>query len=292
MTLSSPSLFSFSECLWFLDRGFDECTHRVANGRVRKLFEVDSRKILLEIRHSGESLEGKLLKGVVTDNTELKQIITHWFDLDRHLPPFYELLKKDQDLAFLAQKYEGLRLMAIPCLFETICWSIIGQQINLPFAYKIKRALVEHFGEYCEYENQKYYLFPKPEVIQNADLEVLKVIKLSRQKIDYLLHLAYAFTKGDLSLEKLKSYGTHQEMLKFLMSFRGIGEWTAQYTLMKCLKISQAVPYGDAGLNQALFRLKNIPKKHNRSQLESLFAQYPDWEAYLVFYLWRYLSET
>ena len=204
---------------------------------------------------------------------------------------FYNLLKQDSDLAFLSEKYAGLRLMAIPDLFEVMCWSIIGQQTNLTFAYKIKRALVEHYGEFLEYENQKYYLFPKPELLKNADVELLKEMKFSRQKIDYMCNLAHSFANGEISFEKVKSKNTHQEMMKFLVSFRGIGEWTAQYTLMKCIKNAKAIPYGDAGINQALFGLKNIPKKASRSQQEAIFAQYPGWEAYLVFYLWRWLSD-
>jgi DNA-3-methyladenine glycosylase II len=290
MNIALPKNFNFSECLWFLDRGFDECMHQVADGKVRKLFEIENQKVLVEVSYKDEFLKVETLCGELKDEKKLKEIISDWFDLERDLSPFYDLLKQDADIAFLSEKYAGLRLMAIPDIFEVMCWSIIGQQINLTFAYKIKRALVEHYGEFVEYENQKYYLFPKPEILKNADVELLKEMKFSRQKIDYMCNLAHSFANGDISFEKVKAKNSHQEMLEFLVSFRGIGEWTAQYTLMKCLKNSEAIPYGDAGINQALFGLKNIAKKENRSQLEAIFAQYPGWEAYLVFYLWRWLS--
>ena len=291
LKIKTPLNFNFSECLWFLDRRYDECMHQVANGKVRKLFEIDKQLVLVEIGSTQENLTVEILKGELKNQEKLNEIVKDWFDLERDLTPFYDLLRQDKDFAFLSKKYAGLRLMAIPCLFEVMCWSIIGQQINLTFAYKIKRALVEHYGEFLEYENQKYHLFPKPEILKNADVELLKEMKFSRQKIDYICNLAQSFANGDISFEKVKAKNTHQEMLKYLISFRGIGEWTAQYTLMKCLKNAEAVPYGDAGINQALFGLKNILKKGSRNQQEALFAQYTGWQAYLVFYLWRCLSD-
>ena len=265
--------------------------HQVGDEKVRKLFEIDKQLVLLEIGFAEENLTVEILKGELKNQEKINEIVKDWFDLERDLTPFYDLLRQDKDFAFLSKKYAGLRLMAISDLFEVMCWSIIGQQINLTFAYKIKRALVEYYGEFLEYENQKYFLFPKPEVLKNADVALLKEMKFSRQKIDYISNLAQSFANGDISFEKVKAKNTHQEMLKYLVGFRGIGEWTAQYTLMKCLKNSEAIPYGDAGINQALFGLKNIPKKGSRNQQEALFAQYTGWQAYLVFYLWRCLSE-
>jgi DNA-3-methyladenine glycosylase II len=289
--ISTPPDFSFSECLWFLDRGFDEIMHEVTANSVRKLFEFSGQKVLIEVSQDDKELNVEVLAGELKDEELVISKVKEWFDLDREMQPFYELLAKDNDLHVLAKNYTGLRLMAIPDLFEVMCWSIIGQQINLTFAYKIKRALVEQFGESLTYKDKLYYLFPKPEVLCEVNEDLLREMKFSRQKIDYTINLAKSFAEGKLSLELIKQKETHNEMLKFLTSFRGIGEWTAQYTLMKCLKSPEAVPYGDAGINQALFGLKNIPKKGGRAEQEVLYARFKGWEGYLTLYLWRWLSE-
>lgn len=288
--ISTPPDFSFSECLWFLDRGFDEIMHEVTGSSVRKLFEFSGQKVLIEVSQDDQELNVEVLAGELKDEKLVISKVKEWFDLDREMQPFFELLAKDNDLHILAKNYTGLRLMAIPDLFEVMCWSIIGQQINLTFAYKIKRALVEQFGESLTYEGRLYYLFPKPEVLCEVNEDLLREMKFSRQKIDYTINLAKSFAEGKLSLELIKQKETHSEMLRFLTSFRGIGEWTAQYTLMKCLKSPEAVPYGDAGINQALFGLKNIPKKGGRAEQEVLYASFKGWEGYLTLYLWRWLS--
>ena len=36
------------------------------------------------------------------------------------------------------EQYYGLRTLGIPDLFEALSWGIIGQQINLTYAYTLK----------------------------------------------------------------------------------------------------------------------------------------------------------
>lgn len=43
----------------------------------------------------------------------------------------------------MTASYKGVRFIGIPDIFEAICWAIIGQHINLKFAYTLKRRLVE-----------------------------------------------------------------------------------------------------------------------------------------------------
>jgi len=55
------------------------------------------------------------------------------FDLGTDLTAFYELKENDSIINLLINKYKGLRIVKINDMFETICWAIIGQQINLKF---------------------------------------------------------------------------------------------------------------------------------------------------------------
>ena len=54
------------------------------------------------------------------------------------------------------EQYYGLRTLGIPDLFEALSWGIIGQQINLTYAYTLKRRLVEQFGSYVEWDGRKH----------------------------------------------------------------------------------------------------------------------------------------
>lgn len=281
-------MFSFEHCVWFLDRNLDDCTHEVIAGKVRKLIELAGEKLLIEVSAD----ERFMLVEILAGNTEAPELlvdyVSDWFDLGRDLGPFYELLKEDADLAPLLE-LKGLRMVGIPDFFEALCWGIIGQQINLAFAYKMKRRFTEKYGEALLYDGKPYYLFPRPETVQHIAVDDLKAFQFSGRKAEYLIGIAQLFVSGELSKEKLKVLENEPRMFEKLMSVRGIGEWTAHYALLKGLRAMDSIPYGDTGINTALFRLKGIEKKHNRIAVDAFFEQFSGWKSYLVFYLWQSL---
>ena len=81
-------------------------------------------------------------------------------------------------------------------MFETICWAIIGQQINLKFAYTLKKRLVEGYGEKMEYDNEEYFLFPTPKVISKLEVEDLKPLQFTTRKAEYIIGIAKLFNEG------------------------------------------------------------------------------------------------
>ena len=283
-----PENFSFQECLWFLDRNYDDCLHEVRADSVRKLLLIDSIPTLIEIYEEDKFLITKVLTGKISKN-EIVTFVKEWFDIDRDLTDFYQLLSLDSELAYMKLEYNGLRLLGIPNLFEALCWSIIGQQINLTFAYKLKRKITEAFGYKLTYENQNYYLFPSPEIVANLQVSDLLPMQFSTHKAEYLIEIAKQFVSKNISKNKLEEMNT-SEAINALVSIRGIGEWTANYALMKSLKRLECVTYGDVGLYNALFALKGFPKRPSREQLNSFFEKFKNWEAYTVFYLWRSLA--
>ena len=286
--ISIPPNFSFQECLWFLDRTYDDCLHEVRPNAVRKAIFINNEPTLLEITESGNDLIIKVLQGNNVEN-EIIDFVKDWFDYDRDMNPFYELLEQDVELKYMASEYNGLRLLAIPDLLEALSWSIIGQQINLTFAYKLKRRFTETYGTKLTYENTDYYLFPKSEIVANIKVEDLLPHQFSNRKAEYLIEIAKQFVSGNISKEILSAHTT-TEAIRLLVSVRGIGEWTASYALMKSLKRLECITYGDVGLYNALHNLKGYDKRPSREQLNLFFENFKNWEAYTVFYLWRSLA--
>ncbi|MCX2450823.1 DNA repair protein [Pedobacter sp. PLR] len=321
--LSVPADFNFGECLWFLDRGFDDCLYQLDNNKVTRALRLKEGLALVQIESGdravdtmttgitavvgsvpgagvtepGSQKEGPHLKISVlnrvlspTEETELRNYLDDWFDLQLDLNPFYALIAQDSRLSFMKADYYGLRLIGIPDLFEAICWAIIGQQINLTFAYKLKRKLVERYGTTIEFNGNRYFLFPDPAVLANASLEDLQAMQFSRSKAGYVLKIAEAFANQSLSKAVLREMPDVAARQKALISVKGVGIWTANYALMKSLKERSCIPHGDAGLLNALINLDIIKDKKELSDIETFFNGYPEWESYLVFYLWRTLS--
>lgn len=291
--LPVPTDFNFEECLWFLDRGFDDCLYSVGKSGVTRVLQLSTGPALVCIEKEAEYLKISLLNRALSseERVELSGFVEDWFDLGLDLKPFYELILKDPRLSFMKADYFGLRLIGIPDLFEAICWAIIGQQINLTFAYKLKRKLVERYGEPLDFEGQRYFLFPKPEVLANAVQEELQAMQFSRSKAAYVLQIAAAFADQKLSKSGLRAMPDLASRQKALIDVKGVGVWTANYALMKSLKERSCIPHGDAGLLNALVNLGIIKDKKEVDEIEAFFSGYAGWESYLVFYLWRTLSK-
>ncbi len=287
--LAIPPNFSFSECLWFLDRNYDDCVHSVERNAVRKVLDDGHTIGLIEITQMDNNLIVNVLIGEISENY-IKNFVIEWFDLSTNIEPFYECLEKDKDFAFMTVDFGGLRLMGIPNAFEALCWCIIGQQINLSFAYSLKRRITEKYGMKMEFEGKNYWLFPKPEALARVLPDELRIFQFSQKKAEYVIEAASQFSSGNLSKDILGQLTT-EEAIKKLTSIRGIGEWTANYLLMKSLRRQECITHGDVGLYNALLAIKDFPKRPEKQQILDLFANFKGWEAYLVFYLWRSLAK-
>ena len=99
-TIPTPKIFDFNECLWFLDRGYDECLHTISDKKVRKVFKSEIQNVLVEISSENEILICEILNTQTADLENIKKQIIEWFDLERDLSQFYSLLSLDEDISF------------------------------------------------------------------------------------------------------------------------------------------------------------------------------------------------
>jgi DNA-3-methyladenine glycosylase II len=218
----------------------------------------------------------------------LKAYILEWFDLGTDLNPFYTLAKKDKLLSPLIKQYKGYRIVGHPDLFESLVWAVIGQQINLQFAYTIKSRFVENFGEQFIHDTLIHYLFPIPEAVVRLSDDHLLPLQFSRQKSKYTLNIAEAFASGTISRQKLSTMSFEEAKIE-LMKIKGIGNWTANYALMKTFRYPDAFPAEDAGVHNALKNLLKMDRKPTLDEVKKIFKKYKGWEAYATLYLWKSL---
>jgi DNA-3-methyladenine glycosylase II len=289
--ISTNQPFSFSECYHFLACSPNEVLHIAENGCIRKLLKINNKLVLFELNEGGnEGIEVKILSQNADENiaNEIQKYVKQWLDLDTDLSLFYALAENDVVLRLLVKKYAGLRLIGINDLFEAITWAIIGQQINLNFAYKLKKRWIEQFGESLEFEGKRYFLHPDFHIATENDYEDLLKMQFSKQKAEYVIRVAQCFQGGEISFEKLQKM-SFEEAKNTLCKIKGIGNWTANYALMKSLRFPQAFPMEDVGLHNALKNQLNLSQKPTLSEIKRLAENWKNWESYATFYLWRSL---
>lgn len=251
-----------------------------------KAVVLEGKPVLLRITGVREGLNVDIKGRKSAPEEGIRAYVRDWFDMDRDVRPFYSLLRKHPGVAYMATQFKGLRLVGIPDLFESLSWCIIGQQINLSFAHRVKRQLVAAYGGSVG----GHSLFPAPELLAELKEADYKALQFSRQKAEYMITLAKAFAEGVISKEALLALPDTEARMKALTSLRGIGAWTANYALMKSLRDITRIPHGDVGLLKALVDHELMEDRKDQKAFLRFFGEFSGWESYMVFYLWRSLS--
>ncbi|WP_066071308.1 DNA-3-methyladenine glycosylase family protein [Neobacillus soli] len=289
-----PGDFDIKANLGYLERNKNECMFEVENEIITRVIAVKEVRTLVKIYVNDYN---QMIVQFLNDSrprnkserAEIVRYIREWFDLDRDLSPFYEMAKADTLLKGPVAEFFGLRVIGVPDLFEALCWGVLGQQINLAFAYTLKRQFVEKFGDSIEWNGKNYWVFPSFEQIAKITTEDLADIKMTLKKSEYIIGIAQLMASGELSKEELLRMDSLKEAEKSLIKIRGIGPWTANYVLMRCLHFTSAYPIDDVGLHNAIKHLTGSEKKPVKEELLVYSTMWENWQAYATFYLWRVL---
>lgn len=287
--IPTPEEFSYKELLKFLSRNEKECLHSIKDHTIFKVLEIGNELVLFSI-----SFDNGLIATIHTENQSpavqavVKNYIEDWFDLTADLKTFYEIAQQDPILHQLCQKYHGLRMVGMPNLFESLVWSVIGQQINLNFAYSLKQRLVHTFGKSISFQGETFYALPTPETLAGLQIEDFQPYQFSRGKAQYIINISRAFADGTLSQQKLLTL-SYDEIKQQLVAIKGVGNWTANYSMMKSLKSYDAFPVEDVGLHNAVKTQYGLAGKPSIAELHQLSANWSGWRGYATFYFWHSL---
>ncbi len=252
-TLSPTPPYSLDLTAIRFARFKDEIVDRVQPKRYQRLLSVDGRFVLATVTEAGATAKPQLhieLHGSRTSDLEQPECTTqlrHILCTDLDLKPFYRLARTDEVLAPLIAPARGLKLPASPTVFESLVMAVLSQQVNLTFAYSIKRELVETFGERWRKDGVVYYAFPRPERFAEETADNLLRFRLSRAKAATLVRLGEAFASGTLQEEELRTL-PDEEVVERLIQLKGIGRWSAEIALLRGLARPDAFPGGDLGV--------------------------------------------
>jgi AraC family transcriptional regulator of adaptative response / DNA-3-methyladenine glycosylase II len=112
-----------------------------------------------------------------------------------------------------------------------------------------------------------------------------KNIGLVRSRADTIRCVAAAVVRGDLSFDVAQEPA---EFCKALCTIKGIGDWTAQYVVMRALKHPDAWPATDLGLLKAI----QYPERMKPGDLVARAEAWRPWRAYAAMLLWNSLGNS
>jgi DNA-3-methyladenine glycosylase II len=172
------------------------------------------------------------------------------FGLDFDLPAFYRMARTDPILGPLIEPLYGLRPSVTPGALEMLVGAITAQQVNLAFAFALRARLVRRYGEPVDIDGETVYAFPTPDALARARLPALRAMQFSARKAEYVRDLARAVAAGALDLEGLATTPT-SAIIDRLTAQRGLGRWTADWFLARCLGRGDVCPAGDLAVRKA-----------------------------------------
>lgn len=160
-----------------------------------------------------------------------------------------QLLKKDPVLAQLDERFPGIRQIRQLDLFSALIRCISAQQVNLRWAVTTRRRLAEAFGTRHEFNGTTVYSLD-PARLAAVDPAAIRALQFTTTKAFSIVAVAQALVDGHTNVEQLRR-SDDEEVVRTLVSIRGIGRWSAEWVLARTLG-RPVVVTGDLGVRKAV----------------------------------------
>lgn len=148
-----------------------------------------------------------------------------------------------------SRRLAGYRPPLVADPFEALVTAITAQQVNLTWATTTRRRLVGRFGSAHHIDGQTVWRFPSPEMLAPVDPAALRDMQFTMRKAEYIVGLAQAAADGHLAgLENMSDAA----VMDHVTAIRGIGRWSADWLLARCLGRGHVIAAGDLGVRKAI----------------------------------------
>ncbi len=283
--------YDFDLSTKFCERTKFDKLDRTDNYYLKLYTKIDDTPLFLEIGCRGSInkpvglVKWSYPDGGQVDKVRVAKIAAKILSADVNLKPFYKLLDCSDKLKPLKKTLYGLKPILTATAFESAAWAIIGQQINLTFAGKVKLRLEQRYGQSIKFGKSRFYLFPDPPKIAKARIDTLRKMQFSLRKAEYLIGLAKVCTEQNRFFDSLFDM-PYNEAIEKLITVRGIGVWSANYLLMRGVGHLNCLPLGDTGLTRATKEVYNLKNKPDNDKIEKLAKKFEPYRSLYTLYLW------
>jgi len=289
-TLALPPGYRVEDALAYHGRDPLSLSERVAGTTLRKALALpDGGAVVLELAFEAGAarcrVQGSGPAPAAPAMAWLHRRAVRMLGLGSDPAPF-EAFMAGHGLGPLVALRPGLRIPLTADVWESLVWAILGQQVNLAFAYTMRRRLIGLCGLAA---GAGLTAHPGPAAVAALEPADLLPLQISRSKAAYLVGLARTVAAGTLALEQLPE-GSAAEAAQRLAAERGIGPWTTHYVLMRGCGFGDCVPLGDAGLTLALQRQFQLDHRPTVKETAAFMAPFAPHRSLATFHLWASLK--
>lgn len=233
----------------------EDPANRVDGDVFRRVLRLDGRLVPYEVQWHGDVDEPRLtIRAVGAPDQRVKDALSREtraiFGLGFDLPGFYRMAKGDPVLAELTGRLHGLRPTITPDPFEMLVHAIGAQQVNLTFAFTLRARLVRRYGTRVVTAGGPVFAFPEPAALARARPGTLRRMQYSTSKAVAIRGVAAALAGGEIDPGALVE-ADDAGVIARLTALHGIGRWTADWFLARCLGRGAVCPAGDLAVRRA-----------------------------------------
>jgi DNA-3-methyladenine glycosylase II len=233
----------------------EDPANRLSGEALRRVLRLDGRLVAYEVRGAGGVEDPRLeirAPGARARRVEaaITREVRHLFGLDFDLGGFYRMAKGDPALAGLIAPLYGFRPTLAPTALEMLVGAICAQQVNLTFAFTLRAALVRRFGTPVAFGGDTVWAFPEARRLAGVPVPALRALHFSGAKAAAIRGVARALAMGTLQPAALAA-APDADVIARLTALRGLGRWTAEWFMARCLGRGAVCPAGDLGVRKA-----------------------------------------
>jgi DNA-3-methyladenine glycosylase II len=223
--------------------------------RYRRALLVDGIPVGLAVTQTGSAraprlelaLSGARVTPAIEDSA--RSTLTRLLGLEIDLSGFYARSGRDPALRELAERYRGLKPPRFPTLFECLLNAVACQQLSLAAGLTVLTRLAAAAGKTVD----GLPAFPAPNEVLRLPPAALRALGFSERKVETIRELAAAAAAGELELEAFEPLDD-ATVVAALVQRRGLGDWSADYALLRGLGRLHVFPRGDIGALNGLLR--------------------------------------
>ena len=190
-----------------------------------------------------------------------------------------QLARRDKVLRALIRRFPEADLVSRGDAFQTLCRSIVGQQISVKAAQSIWGRFAQACGEVV------------PQAVLALPVETMRNCGLSGAKARYMQDLAAHFDSGEVRPRRWARMDD-EAIIEELVRVKGIGRWTVEMFLIFHLKRPDVLPVDDLGLRRAMERAYNEGGPLTKDEMRAIGQRWSPWSSVATWYLWRSLDEV
>jgi DNA-3-methyladenine glycosylase II len=277
--------FRLDLTVWALRRRPENILDRWDGQSYRRALLIDDEIVEVAVEQSATAAHPRLTvtahaksHGSNLEST-LRSTLENMLGLKIDLRNFYAFAAKQKFFRQLTDAFVGFKPPRYPTVFEALLNAISCQQVSLNVGMMLLNRLAQDFGR-APAANPSARTCPSPADLVGVAPGTLRALGYSQNKERAILELSRAVASGELNLESFHKLGDSAALEK-LLAIRGVGRWSAEYTLLRGMGRLHIFPGDDVGGWRNLQKHLRLRTRPDYAKTRKLLAPWKDYAGLL-----------